>query len=79
MPFFDLLLWTKIDIKSYEGENLKLKIPELTKPWTKFKIKGKWQKNWTLIWDMYVVAEAKMPSKIPEDIRSLLETIKYRL
>lgn len=79
IPIIDMIIGTKIDIKTVYNENLKLKIPEWTKPGTKFKIKWKWRNmNWR-IWDMYVVAEAKMPKDVPEDIKKLLESIKYRL
>ncbi len=79
IPIIDLLLWTKINIQTVYNENLKLKIPESTKPWTKFKIKWKWRKIGKEIWDMYVIVDVKMPKKIPEDIKKLLESIKYRL
>jgi hypothetical protein len=29
--------------------------------------------------DMYVVIEAKMPKNIPDDVRIVLESLKYRL
>ncbi len=79
IPILDLLLWTKINIQTVYNENLKLKIPESTKPWTKFKIKWKWRKIGKEIWDMYIIVNAKMPQNIPDDIKKLLESIKYRL
>jgi molecular chaperone DnaJ/curved DNA-binding protein len=75
----DILLGTKIDVKTVYNEYMKLKIPASTKPGTKFKIKEKGRKEGTRIGDMYVVIEAKMPKEIPEDVRILLESIKYRL
>lgn len=79
VPIMDLILWTKIDIETVYSEHLKLKIPEGTKSWTKFKIKWKWRKIWTQMWDLYIIIDAKMPKNIPDDVRKLLESIKYRL
>lgn len=79
VPVFDLILGTKLDVQTVYSENLKLKIPEWTKPWTKFKIKWKWRSSNWKTGDMYVIIETKMPKNIPEDVRKLLESIKYRL
>lgn len=79
VPIFDLILWCKLDIQTVYNENLKLKISEWTKPWTRFKIKWKWRSSSWKTWDMYVVVEAKMPKNIPEDVKKLLESIKFRL
>lgn len=79
VPIMDLILGTKIDIQTVYNENLKLKIPEGTKDWTKFKIKGKWRTSNGKTWDMFVVINAKMPKNIPDDVKKLLESIKYRL
>ena len=78
VPIFDLLLWTKLNIETVYWENLKLKIPEWTKPWTKFKIKEKWRKSEWRTGDMFVIVDAKMPKSIPDDVKILLESIKYR-
>lgn len=79
VPVMDLILGTKLDIQTVYNENLKLKIPEWTKIGTKFKIKWKWRTSDGKTWDMYILVEAKMPKNIPEDVRKLLESIKYRL
>ncbi len=79
VPIMDLILWLKLNIDTVYNENLKLKIPESTKPGTKFKIKWKWRKSGKETWDMYVIVNAKMPTKIPDDVKKLLESIKYRL
>ena len=79
VPIMDFILGTKLGIDTVYNEHLKLKIPEWTKPGTKFKIKWKWRKIWTKTGDMYVIAEAKMPKEVPADIKKLLESIKYRL
>lgn len=31
------------------------------------------------IGDMYVIVDAKMPKEIPENIRSMLEAIRYQI
>lgn len=79
VPIMDLILWTKLDIQTVYNENLKLKIPEWTKSWTKFKIKWKWRISEWKTGDLYILIETKMPKNIPEDVRKLLESIKYRL
>ena len=79
VPIMDLILWTKLDIETVYSEHLKLKIPEWTKPGTKFKVAWKWRKIWAQTWDMFVIVDAKMPKDIPEDVKKLLESIKYRL
>jgi len=79
IPIMDFILGTKIDVKTVYNEYLKLRIPEGTKPGTKFKIKEKGRKDGARIGDMYVIAEAKMPKEIPDDVRIVLESLKYRL
>lgn len=79
ISIIDLILWTKIDIQTVYNENLKLKIPEWTKDGTKFKIKWKWRTSDGKTWDMFVIIKAKMPKNIPDDVKKLLESIKYRL
>lgn len=79
VPIMDLILWMKLNIETVYSEHLKLTIPQGTKSWTKFKIKWKWRTSEWKTWDMYIIVEAKMPKDIPEDVRKLLESIKYRL
>lgn len=79
VPVFDLILWTKIDVEWYSKQKAKLKIPEGTKPGTKFKVKefGKnigWKK-----WNLIVKIEAKMPKHISDLDKSLLESIKNNI
>lgn len=79
IPIMDFILWTKINIRTVYNKNLSLKIPELTKPWTKFKIKWKWRSSSWKTGDLYIKVEAKMPKSLPDDIKNLLESIKYRI
>jgi len=79
VPFFDFLLGGKVDISTSYGEKFTLKIPAGTKPSTRFKVKQKGKKQGASRWDLYVVAEAKMPKTIPENIKALLESIRYQI
>jgi len=79
VPIMDLILGTKLNISTVYNENLKLTIPEWTKPGTKFKIKWKGRSSEGKTWDMFVIVDAKMPKNIPDDVKKLLESIKYRL
>lgn len=79
LPIFDLILGTKLDIETVYNKQLTLTIPIGTKPGTKFRIKGKGRQSDGQTGDMYVIIEGKMPKEIPEDIRRLLESIKYQL
>jgi DnaJ-class molecular chaperone len=79
VPVLDLVLGTKLPVTTVYNQALTLTVPAGTKPGTKFKIKGKGRSADGRTGDMYVVADAKMPKDLPEDIRKLLESIKYRL
>jgi molecular chaperone DnaJ len=79
VPVFDLILWTKIDVEWADKQKAKLKIPEGTKPGTKFKVKefGKslaWKK-----WNLIVKIEVKMPKHISDLDKSLLESIRNNI
>ncbi|MDD2566095.1 MAG: DnaJ domain-containing protein [Candidatus Gracilibacteria bacterium] len=79
IPIMDLILGMKLNIQTVYSENLKLTIPEGTKSGTKFKIKGKGRTSEGKTGDMFVIVDAKMPKNIPEDVKKLLDSIKYRL
>ena len=79
VPIFDLILGTKVDVETVYGKHLSLMVKEGTKPGTRFRIAGKGRKTGNRTGDMFVVVEAKMPKTIPDDVRKLLESIKYRL
>jgi DnaJ-class molecular chaperone len=79
VAIFDLILGTKIDVEWADKQKAKLKIPEGTKPGTKFKVKefGKslaWKK-----WNLIVKIEAKMPKHISDLDKSLLESIRNNI
>lgn len=79
IPVFDLILWTKIDVEWAEKQKAKLKIPENTKPWTKFKVKEFGKSLWWKKWNLIVKIEAKMPKHISDLDKKLLESIKNNI
>jgi len=79
VPVFDLILGTKLDVETVYSKHLSLTVPTGTKPGTKFRIKGKGRQSEGKTGDMYVIVEARMPKEVPDDVRKLLESIKYRL
>ena len=79
IPFFEFLYDTSVNIRTVYGKNLTLKVKAGTKPGTKYKISGKWRSMDGNIGDMYVIVDAKMPKEIPENIRSMLEAIRYQI
>lgn len=79
IPVFDLILWTKIEVEWASKEKVKLKIPEWTKPWTKFKIKELGKSSAWKKWNLIVKIEAKMPKHISDLDKSLLESIKNNI
>jgi len=76
VPIFDLILGCKIEVEWENWKKVKLKIPENTKPWLKFRVKWLWKtKNWKT-WNLIVKVEAKMPKHISEVDKKMLETIR---
>ena len=76
VPIFDLILGCKIEVTGYNWDKAKLKIPESTKPWTKFRVKNFWKKlNWKT-WNLIVKVEAIMPKNISDVDKKLLETLR---
>ncbi len=79
IPFFDFLYDTSVSIRTVYGKNLFLKVKAGTKPGTKFKISGKWRAMDGETGDMYVTVDAKMPKEIPENLKPMLEAIRYQI
>lgn len=79
VPIFDLILWCKIEVTGYNWETAKLKIPEATKPWTKFRVKGFWKKTSSWVWNLLVKVEAIMPKNISPVDRKLMENLRDNL
>ena len=79
VPVFDLILGTKINVMTVYNDNLTINIKSWFKPWKKLRVKWKGRSSNGKTWDLYIKVEAKMPDNLPEDIRRLLEDIKYRI
>lgn len=79
IPFLDFLFDTTHDIKTVYNKHLSLKVKAGTKPGTKFKISGKGRTSNGKTGDMYVIVDAKMPKHIPENIKPMLEALRYQL
>lgn len=76
VPVFDLILWTKIEVEWADKQKAKLKIPEGTKPGTKFKVKDFGKSSWWKKWNLIIKIEAKMPKHISDLDKNLLESIR---
>jgi DnaJ-class molecular chaperone len=72
-------LWCKIEVEWYKWEKAKLKIPENTKPWTKFRVKDYWKSSMLKRWNLIVIVDAKMPKNISDIDKHLLEWIRQNI
>ena len=79
IPFLDFLLGTSVSVASPSGSRFKISVPSGTKPGTKFRVAGKGNASGRRTGDLFVTVEAKMPKEVPEDVKKLLESVKYRL
>lgn len=75
VPIFDLILGCKIEVKGVYWNKAKLIIPQWTKPWSKFRVKWFWKKEWWREGNLIVKVEALMPKNISEVDYQLLKTI----
>jgi len=75
ISIFDLILGCKIEVIWENKQKVKLKIPENTKPNTKFKIKELWKTLWWKTWNLIIEVIAKMPKHISEVDKTLLSRI----
>lgn len=76
VPIFDLVLGCKIEVTWVYGQKAKLKIPEGTKPWAKFRIKEFWKSEGSRKWNLIVKIEVRMPKTISEVDKKMLENIR---
>lgn len=76
IPVFDLILWCKIEVEWFLWQKAKLKIPENTKPWTKFRVKEFGKNIWWIKGNLIVTIDVKMPKNISEVDKNLLNTIR---
>lgn len=79
VPIFDLILWCKIEVEWANKQKAKLKIPEWTKPWSKFRVKDFWKTIWGSKWNLIVIIDAKMPKNISDIDKHLLEWIRTNI
>lgn len=76
VPIFDLILGCHIEVTWYNGEKAKLKIPESTKPGTKFRVKEFWKKSNWKTWNLLVKVDALMPKNISDVDKKLMENLR---
>ena len=76
VPVFDLILGCSIEVKWVYWTMAKLKIPPLTKSWTKFRVKWFGKKEWIKEGNLIVTIEELMPKNISDVDRSMLERIR---
>lgn len=76
IPIFDLILWCKIEVEWFLWQKAKLKIPENTKPWTKFRVKDFGKNIWGKKWNLIVNIDVKMPRQISDLDKSLLQNVR---
>lgn len=76
IPVFDLILGCKIEVTGVYGQKAKLKIPEWTKSWAKFRVKEFGKSEGAKKWNLIVKVEALMPKSISDTDKRLLEQIR---
>lgn len=77
IPITSFLLGGEIEITTLEGKKIKAKVPSLTKPGAKLRLKGLGlSKGSNSRGDLYVVLQAKMPEKLTTEQKELLEKLK---
>jgi len=76
VPIFDLILWCKIEVRGVYGQTVKLKIPEWTKHWAKFRVKWLWKKESWKEGNLIIKIEWLMPKNISDVDKGMLERIR---
>ena len=79
IPVFDLILGCKIEVTWVYGQKAKLKIPEGTKPGTKFRVKEFWKSESGKKGNLIVQVQAIMPKNISDTDKKLLEQIRENI
>jgi curved DNA-binding protein len=79
IPFLEFLYDTSVSVKTVYGKHLTLKVKAGTRPGTKFRIAGKWRTMWGKTGDMYVIVDAKMPKEVPENLKPMIDALRYQL
>jgi molecular chaperone DnaJ len=77
VSIFDLLLGSKVDVYTVKGE-VEVKIPELTSPGTKLRLKDKGMPklNASQVGDHYLEIQVKMPKSLNKDQRLILQKLQ---
>jgi molecular chaperone DnaJ len=80
IPFVDILLGTQIDVYTVHGE-LEVKVPELTNPGTKLRLKEKGMPklNSGHVGDHFVEVKVKLPKKLTKDQKTILQKLRTEI
>ena len=79
--FWELITGTTKEILTIDKEKIRLTIPAMTEPGTRFKLAKKGirsRQNYLLKGDMYVKINAKLPINIPEEVLELISCIENK-
>ncbi len=76
IPLTTFYLGGEIEIITPEGKRIKTKIPQLTKPGTKLRLKGLGLPKNGSQGELFVVLNPKLPSKLTAEQKELLEKLK---
>ncbi|MDD3794297.1 MAG: DnaJ domain-containing protein [Candidatus Gracilibacteria bacterium] len=76
VPIFDLILGCKIEVTGVYGQKATLKIPNSTKPGTKFRIKDFGKSEGTKKGNLIIKIDALMPKNISEVDLQMLKVIR---
>ena len=77
VPLSTLFLGGEIEVMTPEGKKVRVKVPELTKPGAKLRLRGQGflgpdgKRG-----DLYILLHAKMPDRLTPELRSIFERLK---
>jgi len=77
LPITSFFLGDQIEIQTIDGKKVKAKVPPLTKPGAKLRLRGLGlPKSETERGDLYVILTPKMPDKLTDEQRRLIEELR---
>uniref|UniRef100_A0A832GM13 J domain-containing protein n=1 Tax=Caldimicrobium thiodismutans TaxID=1653476 RepID=A0A832GM13_9BACT len=76
VPLTTLYLGGEIEITTPDGRRVKTKVPSLTKPGAKLRLKGLGLSNGTSRGDLFVILQPLMPGRLTPEQKDLLEKLK---
>lgn len=76
IPLTTFYLGGEIEIVTFDGKRVKAKVPPLTKPGAKLRLKGLGLSSGGHSGDLYIVLQTKIPVKLSSEQRELLERLK---